>query len=182
MEKKLILISRSLAKCNGLFCSGDFAVWEAPASLQRCIEVILRIELKQSYCEILESVPAVLAKLSWNFHPSLSCCRALAKNRQCIAGLSIYYRDMTCFDGLYLKKSRSDGLERWSIPFPKVDSAFQWSLQYSHGIPSAQQFLLVHNIFHSLKINLIKMGQHWNKSSSGMLCQTFHGTGHQAGW
>ena len=24
-----------------------------------------------------------------------------------MAGLSIYYRDMTCFDGLYLKKSRS---------------------------------------------------------------------------
>ena len=27
-------------------------------------EVMLGIELKQSYCEILESVPAVLAKLS----------------------------------------------------------------------------------------------------------------------
>ena len=39
-------------KWNGLFCSGDFAVWEAPASLQRCIEVILHIELKQGYCEI----------------------------------------------------------------------------------------------------------------------------------
>ena len=34
------------------FLSGDFAVWEAPASLKRYIEVILRKELKQSYCEI----------------------------------------------------------------------------------------------------------------------------------
>ena len=82
-------------------------MWEAPASLQQCIEVILRIEVKQSYCEILGSVPAVLAKLSRNFNPSLSCCRALAKSQQYIASLSIYYRDMTCFDGLYLKKSHS---------------------------------------------------------------------------
>ena len=73
----------------------------------RCIEVILRIELKQSYCENLESVPAVFAKLSWNFHLSLCGCSALAGNRQYITGLSIYYRDMTCFDGLHLKKSRS---------------------------------------------------------------------------
>ena len=89
------------------FWSSDFAVWEALASLKRCIEVILRIELEQSYCEILESVPAVFAKLSWNFHPSLCGCSALAGNRQYITGLSIYYRDMTCFDGLYLKKSCS---------------------------------------------------------------------------
>ena len=66
------------------FCSGDFAVWEASASLKRCIEVILRIELKQSYCEILESVPAILAKISWNVHPSLSGCSALAGIRQYI--------------------------------------------------------------------------------------------------
>ena len=66
-------------------------MWEAPASLKRCIEVILCIELKQSYCEILESVPAVFAKLSWNFHPSLSNCSALAGNRQHMTG-----RDMTC--------------------------------------------------------------------------------------
>ena len=45
------------------FCSGDFAVWEAPASLKQCIEVqvILCIELEQSYCENLVSVPAVFA-------------------------------------------------------------------------------------------------------------------------
>ena len=93
------------------FCSCDFAVWEAPASLKLCIEVILCTELKQSYCEFFwnffESVPAVFAKLSWNFRPSLSVCSSLAGNRQYITGLSIYYRDMTCFDGLYLKKSRS---------------------------------------------------------------------------
>ena len=89
------------------FCSCDFAVWEAPASLKLSIEVILCIKLKQSYCEILESVPAVFGKLSWNFRPSLSVCSSLAGNRQYITGLSIYYRDMTCFDGLYLKKSRS---------------------------------------------------------------------------
>ena len=80
-------------------------MWEAPASLERCIEVILRIELKQSYCENLESVPAVFAKLSWNFHLSLCGCSALAGNQQYIACLSIHYWDMTCFDGLNLKKS-----------------------------------------------------------------------------
>ena len=72
----------------------DFSVWEAPASLKRCIVVILRIKLKQSYCEKLESVPAVFPKLSWNFHLSLSCCSALAGNRQYIAGLSIHSRDV----------------------------------------------------------------------------------------
>ena len=103
-KKNLILISWSLA--NGCFCSGDFAAWEAPASLQLCIEFIACLELKQSYCENLESIPAVFAKLSWNFHLSLSGCSAFAGNRQYIAGLSIHSRDMTCFDGLYLKKSR----------------------------------------------------------------------------
>ena len=86
------------------FCICDFAVWEAPASLKLSIEVILQIELKQSYCEILESVPAVFAKLSWKFHQSLSCCISLPGNWQYITCLSIYYRVMTCFDGLYLKK------------------------------------------------------------------------------
>ena len=85
----------------------NFSVWVAPASLERCIEVILRIELKQSYCENLESVPAVFAKLSWNFHLSLSGCSALAGNRQYITVLLIYYPDMPCFDGLHLKKSCS---------------------------------------------------------------------------
>ena len=79
----------------------------AAAAAEQCIDVILCKELKQSYCEILESVPAVFAKLSRNFHPSLSGCSALAGNRLYITGLSIYYRDMPCFDGLYLKKSRS---------------------------------------------------------------------------
>ena len=100
----LILISQNVM---AEFFSSDFAVWEAPASLKWSIEVILRIELKQSYCEILESVPAAFGKLSWNFRPSLSFCSSLAGNRQHITGLSIYYRYMTCFDGLYLKKSRS---------------------------------------------------------------------------
>ena len=86
----------------------NFAVWDAPAALKQCIEVILSIEQKQSYCEILESVPAVFAKLFWNFHLSLSSCSDLAGNRQYITGLSIYYRVVTCFDSLYLKKSRSD--------------------------------------------------------------------------
>ena len=84
-------------------------IWceKPPASLEQCTEVILCKELKQSYCEILESLLAVFAKLSWNFHPSLRGCSALAGNRQYITCLSIYYRDITCFDGLYLKKSRS---------------------------------------------------------------------------
>ena len=41
------------------------------------------------------------------FHQSLSGCSALAENRQCITDLSIFCRDMSYFDGLYLKKSRS---------------------------------------------------------------------------
>ena len=46
------------------FCCCDFAVWEAHAwSLKQYIEVILSIELKQSYCEILESVPVYLQYL-----------------------------------------------------------------------------------------------------------------------
>ena len=69
--------------------SGHCLVWEALASLERCSEVILRIELKQSHCEILESVPAVFAKLSWNFHPSLNGYSDLAGNRQYITGLWI---------------------------------------------------------------------------------------------
>ena len=89
------------------FCICEFAVWEALASLKQCAEVIHSIELKQSYCEILESVPAVFATLSWIFQQSLSSCSALAGNRQYITGLSIHYPDMTCFDGLYLKKSWS---------------------------------------------------------------------------
>ena len=56
------------------FCSDDFAVWQAHAFLKRSIKVFLRIELKQRYCEILESVSAVLAKISWNFHPSPCGC------------------------------------------------------------------------------------------------------------
>ena len=46
-------------------------------------------------------------QISWIFHSSLRVWSAFAGNRQYIADLSIYYRDMTCFDGLYLKKSRS---------------------------------------------------------------------------
>ena len=44
------------------FADVIFSVWEALVSLEPCIEVILSKELKQSYCEILESVPAVFAK------------------------------------------------------------------------------------------------------------------------
>ena len=102
------------------FWSSDFAVWEALASLKRCIEVILRIELKQRYCEILESAPAVSAKISWNFHQPLSCCIALDGNRQYITSLTIYYRDMPCFDGMYLKKSRS----AWSVLGQNIDTSF----------------------------------------------------------
>ena len=61
-------------------------MWEAHASLKQCIEVILHIQLKQCYCEILESLQAVFAKLSWNFHLSLSCCSVFAGNRQYITG------------------------------------------------------------------------------------------------
>ena len=58
-------VTAIVAKCNGLFCSYDFAVWQAHAFLKQSIEVILSIELKQSYCENLESVSAVLSKISW---------------------------------------------------------------------------------------------------------------------
>ena len=66
------------------FCSNDFAVWQVHAVLKQSIEVILSILLKQSHCENLESVPAVFAKLSWNFHLSPCCCSALAGNQQYI--------------------------------------------------------------------------------------------------
>ena len=88
----------NLAKCNDWVLQQWFCRF---ALLKQSIEVIHHIELKQSYCEIWESVPAVFGKLSWNFRPSLSVCSSLAGNRQYITGLSIYYRDMTCFDGLY---------------------------------------------------------------------------------
>ena len=101
-------------------CSDDFAVWQARASLKRSIDNILFIELKQSYCEIWESVSAVLANISWNFHWSLCGCSALARNRQYITGLSIYYRDVPCFDGLYLKKSRFS----CSVLGPNIDILF----------------------------------------------------------
>ena len=38
-------------------------MWEAPASLELCIEIILHIEQNQSYSEILVSVNEVFAKL-----------------------------------------------------------------------------------------------------------------------
>ena len=79
------------------FADVKFSVWEAPASLEQCIEVILRIELTQIYCENLESVPAVFAKLNFICHLA-----AAVKQLAYIACLSIYYRDMTCFDALHL--------------------------------------------------------------------------------
>ena len=54
------LISQFLANVMANFCSGDFLVWEAPVSLKQCIEVILGLELKQSYCYILESDKTIL--------------------------------------------------------------------------------------------------------------------------
>ena len=54
-------------------------------------------------------MPSFCAKLSWKLPLSPSGCSACAANRQYTTGLSIHYRDMTCFDGrgLYLKKFRS---------------------------------------------------------------------------
>ena len=93
IENKLTLISQSLAKWNGWFYSSV----RSPASPKQCIEVVLHIALKQSYCEILESVPAVFAKLSWNFHLSLSCCSALAGNWQYITGfVDLWYWILLC--------------------------------------------------------------------------------------
>ena len=43
--------------------SGNSTEWKDHPP-KRSIEVILRIELKESHCENLESVPAVFAKLS----------------------------------------------------------------------------------------------------------------------
>ena len=100
-----------MAKCYGLFWQQWFCSEKPPASQRQCqcIEVILCIELKQSCCENLESVLSVFAKLSWNYLPSLGGCRlvtcsVLAGIRQYITSLSIYFRDMPSFDGLYLKK------------------------------------------------------------------------------
>ena len=79
---------------------------EAPASLKRCIKVIFCIELKYSYCKILESVPAVFAMLSRNFHPA-AVLSAFAGNQQSI-------------DGLSLKKS----LSVCSVLGPNIDISF----------------------------------------------------------
>ena len=59
------------------FCSGDFAVREAPASLKQCIEAILHIDLKQSYCEFCCQY---LQFVQSYFHLSLSSFSALAEN------------------------------------------------------------------------------------------------------
>ena len=76
------------------FFSGDFAVQEAPASLKRSIEVILHcllhIEMKQSYFEILELVPAVSAKLSWNFIRHLAAAVPLLKTGNDISPICRY--------------------------------------------------------------------------------------------
>ena len=49
----------------------------------------------------------VILKLSLSPRQWPSSCSTCAANRQYTTGLSIHYRDMTCFDGLHLKKSRS---------------------------------------------------------------------------
>ena len=70
-----------------------------------------------------------LQKLSWNFHLSLSGCSDIAGNQQYITGLSIYYRDVTCSDGLNLKKSTSDcsvlasGTKYWPFIWAKRSTA-----------------------------------------------------------
>ena len=92
-----ILISWILAKCNGWFlelwfcsvrstCIPEAMHWSHPSH-----------RAEADFCEILESVLAVCAKLFWNFHQSLRGCSALAGYLQYITCLSIYYQDMTCF-------------------------------------------------------------------------------------
>ena len=66
------------------FCSSDFAVLEAPASLKLCIEVILNVELKQGYCEILSqyllylhlaaAVPLLKTCLNLTINPKQASC------------------------------------------------------------------------------------------------------------
>ena len=64
------------------FCSSDFAV-RSPCIIEAInwSHTSHRAETVKQ-CENLESVSAVLAKLSWNFHPSLCCCSALVGNQQ----------------------------------------------------------------------------------------------------
>ena len=81
----------NLAKCNDRVLQWWFCSVKASASLKWSIEVILCIELKQSYCEILESVPAVFGNLSWNFRPSLSVCSSFAGNHQYITGYDLFW-------------------------------------------------------------------------------------------
>ena len=91
-EIGLVLISQILVKCNGLFLQRWFcSVSSCNASLNWCIEFILRTKLKQSYCENLESlaVPAVFATFVnklWRYD---------------------LFRSGESCDALYLKKSRS---------------------------------------------------------------------------
>ena len=54
------------------FCRGDFAVWEAPASLKLSIEVILCIEMKQSYCEIWNEI---FDEMKFSMESIRSCCQ-----------------------------------------------------------------------------------------------------------
>ena len=71
-----------LGFCNGLFLQRWFCSMRSSCITEAMPRSHPSLELKQSYCEILKSVPAVFAKLAWNFnfHPSLSDCSALAGN------------------------------------------------------------------------------------------------------
>ena len=67
----ILRVTAILAKCNGpgQFLQQWFCSVTSHAFLKQSIEVILRIELKQSYCEILESVSAELSHFDW-----VCCC------------------------------------------------------------------------------------------------------------
>ena len=137
--------------------------WEAPALQRQCIEVILCIELKQSCCENLESVLSVFAKLSWNYLPSLGGCRlvtcsVLAGIRQYITSLSIYFRDMPSFDGLYLKNCLQQTLaafwdKYWCFIWAKQSTAWGALMQLD-GPLCAPQWVHIELLLASFDVEL----------------------------
>ena len=91
-ENGIANLTEMILQC-GQPCISEAIHWSQPS---HTVEKLLFWKLR-SQC--LLSVKSYLEKLDL----SLCCCSACAANRQYITCLPIYFRDLTCFDGLYLK-------------------------------------------------------------------------------
>ena len=91
LKRCLIWISQILAKCDGQFFQRWFCSARSP-----CITEAKHwshpslFAMKQSYFEILELVPAVSAKLSWNFIRHLAAAVPLLKTGNDISPICRY--------------------------------------------------------------------------------------------